>query len=389
MKKFFEPLKLADRGILITICLLGIISLVTLESTVYSDGFVMDRAVWVQAVAYIIGFFALVFVLHIDFSHFQDFTKPMYIAALLLLFTVYIPGLGVEAYGARAWIKLGPTTLQPSEFVKILFILLMANYLTTHREDIKKFRGVVLAGLYAVPIILVVLKEDLGSALVYMSIWIFMVFFAGIDYKILFKSIIGVACAIPIAYNFLDDYQKDRIEAFLHPDNLSLPGNYQVWQSKVAMGSGGFFGKGLFNGTQKEMDFIPVQQSDFIFSVIVEELGFIGGFFVIMLYGGLLFRMVHIIRDALDWYGALIVTGFTAMFIFQVFENIAMTMGIMPVTGITLPLMSGGGTSVIATLMGLGVVLNIGINSSQLDSKTKDELQNEVTPKVGLYRREI
>ena len=366
MKKFFEPLKLADRGILITICLLGIISLVTLESTVYSDGFVMDRAVWVQAVAYILGFFALVFVLHIDFSHFQDFTKPMYIAALLLLFTVYIPGLGVEAYGARAWIKLGPTTLQPSEFVKILFILLMANYLTTHREDIKKFRGVVLAGLYAVPIILVVLKEDLGSALVYMSIWIFMVFFAGIDYKILFKSIIGVACAIPIAYNFLDDYQKDRIEAFLHPDNLSLPGNYQVWQSKVAMGSGGFFGKGLFNGTQKEMDFIPVQQSDFIFSVIVEELGFVGGFFVIMLYGGLLFRMVNIIRDALDWYGALIVTGFTAMFIFQVFENIAMTMGIMPVTGITLPLMSGGGTSVIATLMGLGVVLNIGINSKSI-----------------------
>ena len=123
MKKFFEPLKLADRGILIIICLLGIISLVTLESTVYSDGFVMDRAVWVQAVAYILGFFALVFVLHIDFSHFQDFTKPMYIVALLLLVTVYIPGLGVEAYGARAWIKLGPTTLQPSEFVKILFIL--------------------------------------------------------------------------------------------------------------------------------------------------------------------------------------------------------------------------------------------------------------------------
>ena len=366
MKKFFEPLKMADKGILIIIGLLGLISLVILESTVYSNGFVMDRAVLVQAIAYIVGFLALVFMLHIDYNIYQDFTRPLYLLSIIALLTVYIPGLGVEAYGARAWIKFGPTTIQPSEFVKISFILLMATYLTDHREDIKKFRGVVLAGLYAVPIILIVLKEDLGSALVFMSIWIFMVFFAGIDYKILIKSIIGVACAIPIAYNFLDDYQKDRIEAFLHPDNLSLPGNYQVWQSKVAMGSGGFFGKGLFNGTQKEMDFIPVQQSDFIFSVIVEELGFIGGFFVIMLYGGLLYRMVLSIRDAIDWYGALVVTGFTAMFIFQVFENIAMTMGIMPVTGITLPLLSGGGTSVIATLMGLGLVLNVGINSKSI-----------------------
>lgn len=366
MKQFFEPLKLADKTIILIIATLGLISLVILESTVYENGFVFDRSILVQAIAYVLGFIALVAILHFDLNIFQALTKPMYLASILLLLTVYIPGLGVELYGARAWIKIGPTTVQPSEFVKILFILLMANYLMNHREDIKKFRGVVLAGLYAVPIILIVLKDDLGSALVYMSIWIFMVFFAGIDYKILIKSIIGVACAIPIAYNFLDDYQKDRIEAFLHPDNLSLPGNYQVWQSKVAMGSGGFFGKGLFNGTQKEMDFIPVQESDFIFAVIVEELGFIGGFFVILLYGGLLFRMVNIIRDALDWYGALIVTGFTAMFIFQVFENIAMTMGIMPVTGITLPLLSSGGTSVIATLMGLGVVLNVGINSKSI-----------------------
>ena len=366
MKKFFEPLKMADRGILTIICIMGFISLLMLESTVYENGFVLDRAVVVQALAYFIGFIALCFILHIDYNLFQAFSKPLYILSVLFLLTVYIPGLGVELYGARSWIDLGPTTLQPSEFVKIPFILLMANYLTDHREDIKKFRGVVLAGLYAVPIILIVLKEDLGSALVYMSIWIFMVFFAGIDYKILIKSIIGVACAVPIAYNFLDDYQKDRIEAFLHPDNLTLPGNYQVWQSKVAMGSGGFFGKGLFNGTQKEMDFIPVQESDFIFAVIVEELGFIGGLFVILLYGGLLYRMVLGIRDAIDWYGALIITGFTAMFIFQVFENIAMTMGIMPVTGITLPLLSGGGTSVIATLMGLGVVLNVGINSKSI-----------------------
>ncbi len=199
MKKFFEPLKLADRTILIIVAILGVISLITLESTVYDGGFVLDRSVVVQAVAYVLGFIALCFILHLDYNMFQSLTLPMYVLSILFLLTVYIPGLGLELYGARSWIDIGPTTIQPSEFVKIPFILLMANYLMIHREDIKKFRGVVLAGLYAVPIILIVLKEDLGSALVYMSIWIFMVFFAGIDYKILIKSIVGVVCAIPIA----------------------------------------------------------------------------------------------------------------------------------------------------------------------------------------------
>lgn len=366
MKNFFEPLKLADKFILILVVILGCISLLMLESTVYDNGFVLDRVVWVQALAYIIGFLALTFVLHLDYAFFAGLSKPLYIASILILLLVYIPGLGIELYGSRAWINLGFTTLQPSEFVKILFILLMANYLSNHREDIKKFRGVLLAGLYALPIILIVLKDDLGSALVYMVIWLFMVFFAGIDYKILLKSIVAAIAALPVIYNFLGDYQKQRIEAFLHPDNLTLPGNYQVWQSKVAIGSGGFWGKGLFNGTQKELDFIPVQQSDFIFSVVVEELGFLGGVFVILLYGGLLYRFIRIIRDAIDLYGALIVVGFTAMFLFQIFENIAMTMGIMPVTGITLPLLSGGGTSVIASLIAIGVILNVGINSKSI-----------------------
>lgn len=366
MKTFFAPVKLADKFTLIFVALLGCISLLMLESTVYDHGFVLSRVVWVQALAYILGFVALALILHIEYTNFQGLSKPMYILSVLILLSVYIPGLGIEQFGSRAWLDLKITTLQPSEFVKILFILLMANYLSEHREDIKKFRGVILAGLYALPLILIVLKEDLGSALVYIVIWIFMVFFAGIDYKILLKSIVAAIAALPVIYTFLGDYQKDRIEAFLHPDNILLPGNYQVWQSKVAIGSGGFWGKGLFNGTQKELDFIPVQQSDFIFSVVVEELGFIGGAVVILLYSGLLYRFIKIIRDALDLYGALIVVGFTAMFLFQIFENIAMTMGIMPVTGITLPLLSGGGTSVIASMIAIGLVLNIGINSKPI-----------------------
>ena len=236
-----------------------------------------------------------------------------------------------------------------------------------HSFLLYKFSGVVIAGLVASAIILIVLKEDLGSALVYMVVWVFMVFFAGIDYKIFLKCILVTLAAIPVVYRFLDDYQKERIEAFLHPDNLSLSGNYQVWQSKVAIGSGGFFGKGLFHGTQKSLDFIPVQQSDFIFSVVVEELGFIGGAAVVLIYGLLMARFTRIIRDSVDLYGALIVVGFTGMFLFQVFENIAMTMGLMPVTGITLPFLSGGGTSVIASMISVGIILNVGVNSKAIN----------------------
>ena len=367
MNKFFAPLKSADKFILILVGLLGAISILMLESTVYDDGIVLARPVLIQAVSYVLGFVLLIVIQHMDYRFFMGLEKFLYIAAVLLLIMVYVPGLGVEQYGSKAWINLGFTTLQPSEFVKILFVLIMAGYLSEHRDELNKFSGVVQAGLVAAPIILIVLKEDLGSALVYMVMWVFMVFFAGIDYKIFLKCILVTLAAIPVVYRFLDDYQKERIEAFLHPDNLSLSGNYQVWQSKVAIGSGGFFGKGLFHGTQKSLDFIPVQQSDFIFSVVVEELGFIGGAAVVLIYGLLMARFTRIIRDSVDLYGALIVVGFTGMFLFQVFENIAMTMGLMPVTGITLPFLSGGGTSVIASMISVGIILNVGVNSKAIN----------------------
>lgn len=371
MNKIFNPLKNVDKYVLLIVALLGILSLVMLESTVYDDGFVFfskaGRPVWIQAIAYVLGFGILLFIQQFDYRFFSGMEKLLYVASLLLLLTVYIPGLGVSQYGSRAWITLGITTLQPSEFVKILFVLLMAGYLSERRNELNSFVGVLKALLYAAPIIVIVLKEDLGSALVYIVMWIFMVFFAGIDYRLFFRCALLSLASIPVIYKFLDDYQKERIEAFLHPENLSLSGNYQVWQSKVAIGSGGLTGKGLFRGTQKSLDFIPVQQSDFIFSVVVEELGFLGGACLILLYGALMIRFTKIVCDSVDLYGALIVIGFAGMFLFQVFENIAMTMGLMPVTGITLPLISGGGTSVIASMISIGIVLNVGVNSKAIN----------------------
>ena len=215
--------------------------------------------------------------------------------------------------------------------------------------------------------IIVVLQNDLGNALVICVIAFVMIFAAGVDGKLFAKVMgVGILC-MPILYRFMSGHQKERIDAFLHPENTSIGANYHVYHSKVAIGSGGIDGKGLFQGTQKELDFLPVQESDFIFSVIVEEFGFIGGGIVIALYALFLYRIIKIANNTKDLFGTLIVTGIFAMFLFQVFENIGMTMGLMPVTGITLPFISSGGTSVVTNMIALGLVLNVCIRSKLIN----------------------
>ena len=366
MKYFFNLFKNVDKVILAVVGILAVLSVLMIGSTQIDSGF-FSRDVIVQIAAYVLGAIAGIIILSYNYSLFNGLGKYLYIISIVLLLLVYIPGLGVEQMGARAWINLGITTIQPSEFVKILFVLIMAEYFNEHKEDLYNFKGLLKAGIVAAPIIVIVLKEDLGSALVFASIWVVMLFFAGINLKVFGKFFALVCACVPVAYMVMADYQKERIEAFLHPSNLNLSGNYQVWESKVAIGSGGIFGKGLFQGTQKELDFIPVQTSDFIYSVIVEELGMIGGLCVIGLFAILLIRLTKIVHEAYDFYGALIVAGFIGMLLFQVFENIAMAMGIMPVTGITLPFLSYGGSSILSNMICMALILNVGMRSKGIN----------------------
>lgn len=363
-----------DKTLLLVVFLLGIFSITIIGSTEYDGTFHITRDIIVQGGCYILGFILIFFLLRINYQSFLGLEKFMYIGAIGLLLLVYVPGLGIEQFSSRAWINLGFTTVQPSEFVKLLYIIIMASYFESHKDSLHSFRGLIKSAIVAAPIIVIVLKEDLGSALVFAAIWLAMIFFAGIDYKVLLKFFLLVAAAIPVAYRFLADYQKERIEAFLHPDNLGLAGNYQVWESKIAIGSGGFFGKGLFNGSQKELDFIPVSKSDFIFSVVCEELGFIGGLILIALFAVLLYRLTKVLRETNTMFGALIVVGIIGMFIFQIFENIAMTMGIMPVTGITLPFMSLGGSSILSNMIAIAMVVNIGYHSSNINFKQSSSI---------------
>ena len=356
--KYLSYIKNLDKIICAIVLILAAISVTMIGSTSVDSNF-FSRSVIIQMAAYFIGLVGALILLAINYKIFQEFPILLYILALAILALVYVPGLGIEINGARSWIDLRVVTFQPSEVVKLIFIIIMANYLNKHHKDLKTFSSLVKAGLLAAPIIIIVLKEDLGSALVFAAIWVIMIFYAGIDIKVFAKFFVIVAAMIPVSFLFMQDYQKDRLEAFLHPNNLSLSGNYQVWQSKVAIGSGGIFGKGLFSGTQKSLDFIPVQTSDFIFSVIGEELGLIGGIAVIALFGFLLVRMMHILHKSVDFFGALIISGVIGMFTFQVFENIAMTMGLMPVTGITLPFLSYGGSSIISNVLSIALVMNV------------------------------
>ncbi len=363
LNRYWKFWKNADKPLLAIAICFAFLSILMITSISYKNGQIATRDIIVQSSAYGLGFAAIAAMVLLDYRKFQDLSKVLYIGSLLFLLSVYIPGLGLVSNGARSWINLGFTTFQPSEIVKISFTILMANYLSRRPGILSQLKGVLQAALYAAPFILIVVKEDLGSAMVYCFIWVFMVFFAGIDKKIFFRFALIFLLSLPIAYHFMAPYQKRRIDAFLHPDNLELPGNYHVWNSKIAIGSGGFSGKGLFAGTQKELDFLPVQKSDFMFSVIVEELGFAGGTVVILLFSLLLYRIAKIVYAAADLYGALLAVGFLGMFLFQMFENVAMTMGLMPVTGVTLPFISYGGSSVLSNMMALGLIVSIGIRA--------------------------
>jgi rod shape determining protein RodA len=363
MDYFKTLLKNIDKVLLLLPICFAVISIIMVGSTSYEGEFIITKDIMVQFVAYCIGTVALIIVLLFNYKNFEGLEKILYVASILFLLMVYIPGLGVAHYGSRAWVNLGPIDMQPSELVKISFVLVFAAYLTRNRSNLMTLKGIGMAGLYASPFILIILKEDLGTAVVMSFMTIVMLFCAGIDYKLFAKLGGAFLICMPILYRFMATHQKERIDAFLHPDNLNLAGNYQVWNSKVAIGSGGILGKGLFQGTQKELKFLPVQKSDFIFSVISEELGMIGGAAVILLYTVFLYRMMKIADNAKDMYGSLVVMGILAMFCFQIFENIAMTMGMMPVTGITLPFISYGGSSVVANMVALGIVLNVGIRS--------------------------
>jgi rod shape determining protein RodA len=376
-----ERIKRVDLILVAVPAVLGLIGILVINSV--TSGYEnYPRPVYIQALSFAIGYVLLVFAARFDIEHVSKFYRIIWLLSILIQLSVFIPGLGEEKYGSRAWIDLGFTTLQPSELVKITFVIALAAYLRKHREELATLRGFIRAFLFAVPIIALVAYIDMGAGIVIAVIFIGMIFAAGLRGGLFLRIVAVVILIFPIGYRFLEDHQKSRFNAWMHPDDTTLEETYQLQQSKLAIGSGRIWGKGLGNGTIKE--FLPVPESDFIFSMICEELGFLGGFAVVALFFLMLTRIWRAVADAKEYFSGLLCVGFMCMFGFQIFENIGMTMGITPITGITLPFLSAGGTSVMANMIAIGLIVGCGMRSRERIYKHVD---SDTPPGIPVTRK--
>lgn len=293
---------------------------------------------------------------NIDYRIFQNFFLGFYFLSIFFLLLTFL--LGRVTRGALRWISLGPFTFQPSEFVKPLFILSFSGLVAL--KDSSKLKNLfLLLSLFLPLAFLIFYQPALGSTLTVLAIWLSIIFVGGMKLSHLFLMFFSGCSLLPIIWRTLADYQKKRVLAFLNPRGDPLGGGYHLIQSRIAVGSGRIFGKGLGQGTQSHLRFLPEFQSDFIFAALAEELGLLGSLILIVCYFLLLWRILKIAKNSKDKFALLITVGVFFMLFFQIFVNISMNIGLVPITGITLPLVSYGGSSLVATLISLGLVESI------------------------------
>ncbi len=345
-------------SLLLELASLSVISLVALSLT-GSELFYVKR----QAAYIVLGFIILYFMVRFDFRELKYLSLILYVLGIILLVLVLFAGR--TAYGARRWVKIGSImTFQPSEFEKPFLIIFFAYLIQEEMPEIKKFA--LLSVSLLVPFALIFKQPDLGTDIILFSVFAFIVlFFFNIKY---FMSVAGaVIASIPIALKILKPYQVQRILIFLDPQKDPLGSGYNVIQSVIAIGSGGLFGRGLGNSTFTKLHFVPVQYADFIYSAIGEAFGFLGTVVLILLYALLLIFIIRTFASTNNLFGKAIVIGVFAMFLTQIFINIGMCMGIMPVTGIPLPFVSFGGSSQIANFAAIGLVANVYIYREEIN----------------------
>jgi rod shape determining protein RodA len=302
-----------------------------------------------------------------DYRWLKTLSWPTYAFQLGILVVTLLIGDGIG--NSARWITLGPITIQFSELAKILMIIVLADYLARNHHKLDSL-GTILGACVLVgpPLVLVMLQPDLGTSLVFAAILAGMLWMSGASLKWLGLLGAAVMAMVPIAWNYLLlDYQKERLTSFLNPTPDITGSGYQLYQSQIAVGSGGWFGRGLTNGTQAQGDFLPVQTTDFVFSVLAEELGFIGAMVLFTLFVLLLWRVLVAAWRCRDPFGTLFASGLAAMILFQLVVNVGMVMGIMPITGIPLPFVTHGGASLVSLAIGLGILQSINIRQTRAE----------------------
>ncbi len=349
--------------IMIVLCLYGL--LVISSSTQGLDAadpyaYVRKQALWMA-----MGMAALLVVISIDYVNYYRWAWYFYAGNLFFLTIVLF--IGREGVGAQRWIDLGVFDFQPSELAKVIMVIVLARLLVDYEDRINNLVYTLPSFIYViVPMLLIFLQPDLGTAMVFIVILFGMLYMAGTPVKNLLAYAGAGLAAFPFFWSYLLPYQRMRLIVFLNPELDPLKQGYQLMQSIIAIGSGGLQGKGLYEGTQARLQFLPEQHTDFIFSVLGEELGFIGGIVLLSLYFLLIYRVLKIASFSKDAFGALICTGVATLISFQVLVNIGMTLSIMPVTGLPLPFMSYGGNSLLVNMISIGLVLNVGMRRHKI-----------------------
>ncbi len=351
-----------DMQLLIVTLIIFMIGISSIYSATYKEspdaitkGLVFKQILWMMA-----SLLILFVIINIDYQRFIDLSYILFTFTIVLLLLVLI--YGRTRFGAQRWFVMGGLSFQPSEFVKITFILALSSYLGGKAKFTYRPKDLILPFLMTlIPLYLIYLQPDLGTALMLIPILFLILFMRGVNIMHL-AAIVGAGLlSMPFLWHMLKDYQKLRLSVFINPNADPLGAGYTMIQSRIAIGSGLLMGKGWLSGTQNKLNFLPERHTDFIFSVVGEEGGFIGCVILIALYGFLIYRGIRIIQSTGDPYGKLMATGIVAMFACQVIVNIGMAAGFMPVVGLPLPLMSYGGSSLITTMIAIALLLNIGM----------------------------
>ncbi|MGY0393899.1 MULTISPECIES: rod shape-determining protein RodA [unclassified Fusobacterium] len=360
IKLFLKKLKKMNNYLLVNALIIVAISVSTIYSATISKGesFYIKETIW--GVIGVVAYFVVSF---IDYRKYFKYYKLLYVLNIILLASVLI--FGVSRLGAQRWISLGPISIQPGEVGKVLIVITLSAFLTTNfREKFIGFRGIIIAGLHIAPILLLILKQpDLGTTLIIVMTCGVIMFMYNLEWKTIIFLAVSGGIFVPFSYFFLlKDYQRQRVLTFLNPESDLLGSGWNVTQSMIAIGSGELYGKGFLNSTQSKLRFLPEAHTDFIVSVFLEERGFLGGVVLFVLYVILIMQILYIADTTKDSFGKLVCYGIGSIFFFHFVINVGMTMGIMPVTGKPLLLMSYGGTSLLISFIMLGIVQSIRIN---------------------------
>ncbi|MEY7999037.1 rod shape-determining protein RodA [Clostridium sp. Mt-5] len=361
-------LKEFDFPIIVTviiICLFGSLNIYSASHMSYGFYYLKAQLIWIA-----VGLVLVYLILLIDYSVIKDYAPIVYWFGVFLLVLNCIPAFKYTVNGASSWIKIGGISMQPSEFAKVGIILMLAKQLDDMEGHINNVKNIVKLTVYAlIPMALIVKQPDMGMTMVCFFAVLGIYFIAGLNFKVILGGFLGITALGTIAWksSFIEYYQKMRIVSLFNPDQYEASYSLQVTQSKIGIGSGGILGKGFLKGTQISGGYIPESHTDFIFAVVGEEWGLIGCSALVIFYIVIVYRSIKIAKEAKDIFGTMVCVGIISTMLFSIFQNIGMTVGLLPITGITLPFMSYGGSSILSAFIELSLILNIGMRRKKIN----------------------